>query len=410
MRLLVVATYRPSELVLSQHPFGSVKLDLQTRRVCRDLSLGFLSQQEVGAYLASEFPDHRFPVDFPGFIHAKTEGSPLFMSGLLHDLRDRGFIAQDRGHWSLARAIPVIERELPESVRSMIQRKIEKLVETDRHLLIAAGVQGYEFDSAVVASALERDAAQVEERLDELERVHAFIRRVDERELPDRTLSVRYRFVHVLYQNVLYDSLTPTRRAALSAAVANALTAHYGDARSEIASELALLFEAARDSERAIEHFLLAARRAAQVFAHEEAILLSRRGLKLLQTLPATPKRDGRELELLMTLAPALSVTKGFSTDALEEVFTRARELCRRTEDSTQLFPVLYGLSSFYLTRGERQPSRDIYGQLDALAERTQDRAPPAAGSSRAMDRPGRTGRIDGGSCLSRRGLCTLPA
>src|SRR5262249_3507645 len=109
---------------------------------------------------------------------------------------------------------------LPESVRGMIQRKIDQLGEDDRRLLVAATVQGYEFDSAVVARVLERDAAEVEERLDELDRVHAFVRVVREQELPDRTLTLRYRFVHVLYQNALYASLGPTRRASLSAAVA----------------------------------------------------------------------------------------------------------------------------------------------------------------------------------------------
>ena len=408
MRMLIVATYRPSELALSRHPFGSVKLDLQSRGMCRDLPLGFLSRQEVGDYLALEFRGHDFPAEFPGFIHAKTEGSPLFMGGLLHDLRGRGIIAQERGHWSLVRAIPVIERELPESVHSMIQRKIETLVEADRHLLIAAGVQGYEFDSAVVARALERDAAQVEERLDELERVHAFIRRVGEREMPDRTLSVRCRFVHVLYQNVLYGSVPPTRKAALSAAVANALAAHHGDARSEIASELALLFEAARDSERAIEHFLLAARRAAQMFAHQEAIVLSRRALELLRTLPETPERDGRELDLLMTLGPALSLTKGFFAAAVEEIFLRARELCQRAGDTARLFPVLYGLCVFCVTRAKTELPPRAVGPTGCPGQAGARPAASAAGASRGMDDPGRRGRVGHGPRPPPRGYGAL--
>ena len=56
--------------------------------------------------------------------------------------------------WTLAQALPDIERELPESVRGMIERKIAQLSEEDRTLLTAASVQGYEFDSAVVAQAL----------------------------------------------------------------------------------------------------------------------------------------------------------------------------------------------------------------------------------------------------------------
>ena len=109
----------------------------------------------------------------------------------------------------------------------MIQRKIDWLAEEDRRLLTGASVQGYEFDSAVVASALGLDPAEVEERLERLERVHSFARQLRETVLPDGTFSVRYQFVHVLYQNAFCDSLRPTRRAALSAAVAEVLlTAH----------------------------------------------------------------------------------------------------------------------------------------------------------------------------------------
>jgi hypothetical protein len=54
-------------------------------------------------------------------------------------------------------------------------------------------------------------------------------------------LTLRCCFVHVLYQNALYASLRPTRRASLSAAVAQALVGHYGDKNTAVAAELALL-------------------------------------------------------------------------------------------------------------------------------------------------------------------------
>jgi len=58
-------------------------------------------------------------------------------------------------------------------------------------LLVAASVQGYDFDSAVLAKVLALDAAEVEEHLERLERVHAFVRLVREHEFPDRTLTLR---------------------------------------------------------------------------------------------------------------------------------------------------------------------------------------------------------------------------
>ena len=280
LRMLIVATYRPSDLLLAKHPFAEIKLVLQERGVCRDLAVAFLAAADVELYLTQEFPEHRFPREFVSLIHAKTEGSPLFMVDLTRYLRTRGVIAEDgEGRWSLAESVPDIRRELPESVRSMIQRKIDQLSDAERWLLSAASVQGQEFDSAVVARALEMDPAEVEERLEILERIHLFVRKIGEQEFPDSQLTLRYVFVHALYQNALYSALAPSRRASLSAAVAGALRAFYGDRSAEIASTLAFLFEAARDFAHAADYFLRASQNSARVFANYEAISLSRRAV-----------------------------------------------------------------------------------------------------------------------------------
>src|SRR5262245_57778097 len=121
---LIVVAYRPSDMLLVKHPFLQIKPDLQARGACRELTLEFLNRAEIEQYLALEFPGHLFPPELPELIHAKTEGNPLFMVDLAHYLRDRGVIAQTGGAWTLAQKAPEIERELPESVRGMIERKV----------------------------------------------------------------------------------------------------------------------------------------------------------------------------------------------------------------------------------------------------------------------------------------------
>jgi predicted ATPase len=308
-------------------------------------------------------------------IHAKTEGNPLFMVDLLRHLRDRQVIAQDQGHWALAHSLPDLERELPESVRSMIERKIAQLGEDDRRLLVAGSVQGSEFEAGVVARALALDAADVEDQLERLERVHAFVRLVGEYEFPDRTLTLRYRFVHVLYQNALYGSLRPTRRASLSAAVAQALVGYYGEKVTDIAGELALLWEAAREFARAAYCFLQAAQNAARLFANQEAVVLARRGLEMLEALPDSPERAGQELALQIALGPPLIATVGWTAPEVERAYTRAQELCREVGETPQLFSALWGLWFFYMTSSQTQTARELGEQLLSLAQRAQDPA-----------------------------------
>ncbi len=296
LNVLIVVTYRPSDMLLAKHPFLQIKPDLQARGVARELALEFLNEAEIAQYLTLEFPGHRFPAAFPPLIHAKTEGSPLFMADLVRYLRDRGAITRTGGFWSLAHTVPDIEHELPESVRGMIERKIAQLNDEDRNLLVTASAQGYEFDSAVLAEVLNLEADDVEAQLETLERVFAFVKLVSEAEFPNRVLTLKYRFVHVLYQNALYASLRATRRAALNATVAQVLVRLYGEQKTTIAAQLAVLYSSARDFVPAVEHYLLAAQQATRVFAHVEAAALASRGLELLEKLPETAERARQEL------------------------------------------------------------------------------------------------------------------
>jgi predicted ATPase len=265
----------------------------------------------VERYLAIEFKEHRFPSEFAALIHHKTEGNPLFMADLLRDLRDRGVLAEDGGRWVLTRSLDEVERGLPESVRSMIARKIGRLTDDDRKLALAASVQGHEFDSAVVSEALGVDPGEVEERLEALDRVHVFVRAVGEHEFPDRTLTLRYRFVHVLYQNALYASLQPTRRASLSGKVAAALARHHGPTAPAVSAQLAVLYEAARDFPKAAAQFVAAAQHAAELFAFREAAALSKRGLQALDGLAEDPVRIQQELGLQLILGLSRSFRLG---------------------------------------------------------------------------------------------------
>jgi predicted ATPase len=372
-RWLVVLTYRPTDLALGKHPFGPVQWELEGRGLCREIPLDFLGQPDVERYLALRFPGHTFPAELAAVVHRRTGGNPLFLVALLQDLCERAVIVPAEGGWALAQAVPDLQREFPASIRGLITRKLDRLDESDRRLLMAASVQGAGFDTAVVARVLGWDAAEVEERLEALERVHGLVRRRKEQEFPDGTHTLRYQFVHVLYQNALFAAVQPTRKAAWSAAVAEALLGHYGEHSAAVAGELALLFEAARNPVRAIEHFLLAARNAVRVSAHREAAELAQRGLALLPKLPDTTARARQELTLLLALGVSLMATQGFASPEVEQTYIRARALCQQAEDIPTLFPVLYGLWNLYLVRCELPQCIDMATHMVTLAHERSD-------------------------------------
>ena len=153
----------------------------------------------------------------------------------------------------------------------MVERKIGRL-----DAKLRASVGGCErsgrripFGSAVARHGI--NAAEVEAALEVLAHSHRLVRFEREEEFPDGTFTLRYAFSHALYQNELFAGIRPTRRAALSAEVAEALLAYHGSGAG-IASQLGHLFEAARNWERASEFFSAASENVARLSANREAV------------------------------------------------------------------------------------------------------------------------------------------
>jgi predicted ATPase len=375
LRLLVVLSYRPTEMLLNRRPLHQLLLELQGRGVCRELTLALLEEPDVQRYLELAFGEHAFPAEFSGEIYSRTEGSPLFMVDLLNYLVGRGVVAQVDQRWQLVQPLPDLRDDLPASVRSMIGRKLDRLSARQRQILTAASVQGTTFDSATVAGALAADVLEIEDELQQLDRVHRLVRMVEEQEFPDHTLTARYAFVHSLYQQALYHDLSPGRRTNLSLSLAQRLEQHYGERVSLIAAQLAYLYETGRNPLRASHYIYLAAQNAGKVFAHHDAIALARRGLRMLASLPDSPQRAEVELPLQTLLGLQLQVTLGYGAPDAKHAYSRALGLVSQTGQAQLRFPVLWGLWLCYKVASNLPRAQVLANELSDLARAQQDTA-----------------------------------
>ncbi len=364
MRVLLLVTYRDAELRATKHPFVQVQQLLETRGQARELGVALLSEADVADYVNRTYPGHAFPADFARAVHTRSEGSPLFVADVLRWLGTQGVIAERSGRWTLVRPVPEVDHELPSSVRSMIERKIALVDDADRRLLGAAAVQGAEFDSATVAAALKTDAADIEEQLIVLEKVYAFVRRIEDATFPDRSQAVRYRFVHALYQNVLAAGLAPSRRAAWSRAAADFLEARHGSRAPEIAGTLAALREAARQPDRAASWYGLAAQRAMAVFAYAEAEMLATRGLAQGELIEDAAAHVAVELPLRLALGATSLVRRGFAAPETANNMAHARALCDAIGETPSLMPALWVLVLYNIAHGQLGDAATLCAQM----------------------------------------------
>ncbi len=285
-RLLLVGVYRPVDVILSEHPLKAVKQELQAHRRCAELPLADLDETAVSEYLTHRFPRHEFPAAFTALLHERTEGNPFFLVNAVDYLEAEGLIAERDGQSRLTVALAELEVGVPENIRQMIEKQIERLDREQQRVLEAAAVAGAEFPAVAIAVGLEQGLTQIEEQCEELERRHQFLRATGVSTLPNGIVTARYGFIHALYQEVLYQRVAAGRRVRLHQLIGERAEEVYGERAGEIAAELAMHFEQGHDYRRAVKYLRQAAQNHFLRYANREAIVYLNRALKLLERWP----------------------------------------------------------------------------------------------------------------------------
>lgn len=358
-RLLVVGTYRDADAERARHPITNCTRELQAHDLCTELKLGFLSDEDIARLLEARFRPHDFPSTLAPLIFRKTRGHPLVSAALLQLLVERGDIARVDSGWTVTRQLTDETLTVPESVRGMIQKKLDALDEEDRRVLQHASIQGEEFLSTVLMHPEGDDELALEQRLDHVERVHRLIEKRGEEELPDGSLAVRYGFVHALYHNVLYESVLTKRRVALHLHTGEQLASHYAGHTARIAGALAAHCERGRDYFGAIEYLTQASQVAIERHTGAAAEEHCSHALELADRLPVSERPSARLV--LLQRRGAIRLGLGNLRDAtadFEQVITYAREVNDLQSEGAALNQLANPFLSRFVARSDREMDR----------------------------------------------------
>ena len=370
-RLLLLGTYRPAEVLSGDHPLRAATQELRARRLSEEIRLEPLGEPDVARYLAMRLDVPRVGDDLMRVVYRRTEGHPLFLVNVVDfALREERIVARD-GTVALRGGEDALADSIPDGLLPMIERQIESLAPDEQQLLEAAAVAGAEFSSAALVAALDGTQDAIEDRCEGLAWRGQFLRSSGMEKWPDGTLGGRYRFVHALYQNVLYRRVPEARRARLHRRIAERRAAAFGADNLEIAAELAVHFEAAHEPRRALGQRVGAGDLAVRRHAEREAVDHYRRALGLCaQTGACDPSG---ELSILVKLATRLMSTAGYAAAELETIFDRAYTLSRQIASGRDLAPLLRTLVSFHQVRARLEAARSVGEELLALCARNDD-------------------------------------
>ncbi len=117
------------------------------------------------------------------------------MINVIEYLVSKEVVGERNGVWRLQVELDEVELDVPENIRNLIEKHIERLTPEEQRVLEGASVVGMDCSAVAISAGLAEDVLRIEEVCDELARSHQFLLPAYLAKLPDGTLTPRYRFI-----------------------------------------------------------------------------------------------------------------------------------------------------------------------------------------------------------------------
>jgi class 3 adenylate cyclase/tetratricopeptide (TPR) repeat protein len=300
-KLLIIGTYRDTDLD-RQNPLSGLLADLRRQPGVTRIALTGLDIEGV-MHLVTDAAGHELDesgISLAEVVHAETEGNPFFVGEILRHLRETGAIFVRDGRW--VSNMTAAELGIPEGIREVVGRRLDRLSETANAALSTASVVGRDFDLDLVCAAASLDEDEAVAGLDEALRAR----------LIEEIGVGQYRFAHALVRSTLYEELRATRRARTHAKVAAMLE----ERRPDDTAALAHHFVQAGDIDKGVLYSQRAGQEAVVQLAHDRAVDYFRQALELTEGDPARAA-DSCRIRIGLGIAQREGGDGGFRTTLL---------------------------------------------------------------------------------------------
>jgi tetratricopeptide (TPR) repeat protein len=323
LRLLVLGTFRESDLTPA-HILSPVLADLRRESAVSRLSLQGISADAVASMLTAI--GIKQPVgSLAEAIWSSTAGNPFFVAELANHLAQGGSLLTDLAGELKGDAI------VPQSVREVVDRRLNRLAPNSVALLGIAAVIGQQFDLVVLEAVA--DAVDESAVLDSLDEgiAAALIA-----ELPGS--ADQYRFNHAIVRMALCERLSGARRRRMHRRIGEVLETRADGDASKCVDELAYHWSAAQDVDKALIYLARAGRKAQDFLAYESAIDYFERALELIE--PDSATRTVQQCDLLLGLGTA---QRSAGIIVFRQTLLRAADLARAIGDAPRLAAAALG-------------------------------------------------------------------
>ncbi|NQU07725.1 MAG: protein kinase, partial [Candidatus Abyssubacteria bacterium] len=338
MPILMVNTYRDTELDVARSLARALE-ELVRQRLAHDVILRRLPEADVSAMLRGHTGEEP-PTRLVELIYRETEGNPFFVEEVYKHFAEEGKLFDAEGHWRSD--LEIGEEEVPRGVRLVVGRRLERVSEKCKHVLITAAVIGRGFSFELLEELANLDEDALFNAIEVAEQAQLITSKIEGGK-------VRFIFSHELIRQTLVSSLSLPRRQRSHLRVAEVMERRYAGALEEHSADLAYHFyQAGGDPAKVINYSVMAAERATAQIAYEEAVEQYQRALQALEQ--QRPLDEFRRCDLLLALGQAYG--NAGAPDQAKETLLRVTDIARKLPAPEQFAEAAMDICRFWQVSG----------------------------------------------------------
>jgi len=341
--LLLLGAYRSTDID-SKHPLTPVLTELNRERLPQSVSLKRMSLSDVSEMIKSILEQEDVPSEFCKLVYEKTAGNPFFVEEVVKSLREEGVIYREENSWKFKEVSKI---EFPESVKTVVKTRIDRLDKECQNVLTFASFIGNDFTIEATCAVTGIEESKLLELMDELFKTGL----IKERVIRGEGICS---FADILVRDVVYEEVSPLKRKKLHGVVGCALEQVYVKKIDEHFGELASHFLEGGDKDKALDYFLKAGDKAAKIYANSEASSYFQSALKLLEEKESDLREKAHVLESLGDIKELVG-----EHDASMEYWNEALSLWKQLDEKEKTARAHRRITSILWEQGETEKAKD---------------------------------------------------
>jgi class 3 adenylate cyclase len=249
------------------------------------ITLNRLGEREIAAIIDHVTGNRAVSAKIRHDIIERTDGIPLFVEEMTKAVLE---VESEEAAERTVASVPPPAAAVPATLHASLMARLDRLGSAKEVAQVGAAI-GREFSHELITAIARKPEGELKASLERLSEAGLLF---SHGALPHTT----YLFKHALVRDAAYSTLLRGRRQELHRLIVSALQQHFPElavSQPEVlahhSAESGMLIEA-------IEYYILAARRATAAMNNKEATAHLKRGMKLVEQLPASEPRRAKLL------------------------------------------------------------------------------------------------------------------